>query len=693
MKFNRPYIPAITALPLAPVALAIALALPGGAQAISIGEIALQSSLGQPLLAQVDVKSGSGENIENNCLSLAAPEAREEDARSYLTKARLSIRMEGARQYVLISTSQPFNEPFAKLRLQVKCPGMGSVIKTLTILPDMDESIFQSLTTTFDLPVVATAPTQTSAGHIIRAEAPAPSPETANQPADMLPQPRHRRSARAQPSAEYRQVVEQGIAGKAAQFIDEHRAPEEQRAPAPRRVREKEKQDEPSTFKLKLSGDPFDESRIGKITPQEREILLARQKLLDADDQTASFLALKNQVKQLQDELGTIKLQLASAPAPTAAPAAQPAIAAKKITSQSDLILQRSLIVAGLLGAMLALLLWLRRHTRNKSRLAAAPILKQPIVDITDSAVSRPSAYTPIKSTPVKFSTPAQLAESAPAALRQPPKSDEEWTDEDAVLEEAELYAEHGHPDKAIALLQGEIIQYPAHTAAWELLLSIFSSLGKAAEFEQTAQNFFNSNQDGESRKKIQALGRTLDPDNPLYASDAHIADTAAPAHTAPKKQRPIGNVLVEMGAMSELDLQDCLKEFDSKVHGRFGGYLISRRMITLAQLNEALLLQQSEKTAEAAGQPAADANPDTTPVSGTEKGPSLDLDFAPTTAVIQPLHIEFEASEEKIQVQDLDFDFEQPAAKIHATDSGALADDFAQNKPVAQHGKVQHNN
>ena len=687
MNFHQPVIPSSTVHPLVPVALAIALALPCIAQAMSVGEIALQSKLGQPLLAQVDFKSEINENIANNCLSLTTPDPREEDARNYLTKAKLSIQMEGSRQYVLISTYQPFNEPFAKLRLQIKCPGMGSVVKTLTILPDIDEPIFQSLTTTFDLPVIAdSTPTSLNTPATTR-----PATSTENQAVDLpLPRRSNRRRGHAQPSAEYRQVTGQAISGKAEQSINEHRSHEHRRAPAPRHVHGNAKQNEPSTFRLKLSGEPFDESRIGKITPQEREILLARQKLLDADDQTASFLTLQHQVKQLQDELGEIKQKLVAVPAASTGSTSQLAIvepqATTQTTTQTEVVQRRSLIIAGVLAAMLALLLVLRHFTKSKSRQTAAPVMKQPTItldDIPRTSGAAPAIFPQIKSAATTAALAPQLGDSAP---RLPPQNDEtDLNEDDTVLEEAELYAEHGHPDKAITLLKAEIAQHPDHAEAWVLLLSIFSSLGKASEFEQTAQNFISNNKESASWSNIQALGRTLAPDNPLYISDDSLGSVATP-QAMPKKHRPIGDVLVEMGVLSELDLRDCLTEFDSKVHGRFGGYLISRRMITLAQLNDALLYQQSNTATAEASQPV-----DTSPAADPAQDHPLDLDFAPAAAEIKPLDIEFSSSEENLQAHDPDF--EPPAATTQTMDSHTEPADLAQNEPLTSHNKVQHKN
>ena len=65
------------------------------------------------------------------------------------------------------------------------------------------------------------------------------------------------------------------------------------------------------------------------------------------------------------------------------------------------------------------------------------------------------------------------------------------------------------------------------------------------------------------------------------------LQDTTAP-------RPPIGDILLETGALNEGVLQSCLDAFDPEKHGRFGGYLLTYKVITLEQLNQALLLQQA---------------------------------------------------------------------------------------------------
>jgi len=579
--------------------IAVALTFPCVVEAVSIGEATLQSKLGEPLLAQVDLMVGSDEVIEDSCISLIAPDPLEEDTSGYLTKADLSFKIEGKRQYVVISLRKPFNDAFARFRLQIKCS--GTVIKTLTILPDLDTSAPQTSITAPSAPATteSTSVRAPSDAHGITS--------AANQ----------RDTQNSQPD------VEKYLASKAARAAHKRRTPSAQ-------VTSKY-QGGSATFRLKLSGEPLDESRIGKISAEERALLLARQKLLDADDQMASFLAMQNQVKQLQDELGGIKSQLAKlgvSPAASATVAAsaltpamtspasstientpenrpKPAIAITQPTVQQNELPDSLFAALGLALAILALWLGLRYYTKIKSRTGinsehGEELILKPADNIASalkmaiSPVAKPPSPARIAPAPAAVAPPATSTAQSNDIPSPPPQTIvAQATEEDSMLEEAGLYASHGRPAKAVEILQEIINDSPSKADAWTLLLSIYSSLAKATEFEKTAREFLKHHPGSPSWSKIQALGRTFDQNNPLYINN-NSPISAAPVLLGTKAPtRQIGDVLVEMGLLSNQDIQNCLDDFDPKKHGRFGGYLVARKAITLAQLDQALLLQQ----------------------------------------------------------------------------------------------------
>ena len=356
-------------------------------------------------------------------------------------------------------------------------------------------------------------------------------------------------------------------------------------------------------FMFKLSSEPMDVSRIGKISAEERELLLARQKLLDADDQMASFLAMQHQIKQLQDELGEIKLKLTqlSAGSPMAELPATSAVAQQ--TPENSKREKIIFFVSGLVLAILLLLLGMRYynriHLQRLSKETWDSVPEEPVSIKTPPSSARP-ASAGIQSGNVKKARPAASANSKKSDSASTPspahvKSQEELSEADAVIEEAELYSTYGHPDRAILMLQELIQQQPGKTEAWELLLFIFFSQKKPPEFERTARDFMGLNTNEAAWKKIQALGRSLDRDNPMYA-DGSTPSTAAstPPELALGKRRLIGNILVETGVLSAQDIVRYLDDFDPKRDGRIGEYLVSRQAITDKQLQAALQLQQS---------------------------------------------------------------------------------------------------
>ena len=394
-------------------AIIVSLLFPCVAKAISIGEVVSQSKLGQPLLVQVGLTLGSGEQVEASCLSLIAPDANEDDTSGYVTKASLSIKSDGNRHYIVISSRQILDDAFARLRLQIKCSGLGSVIKTLTILPDLDASVPQAQIASPNLDI--------EAGQV------PVSPVTDRH--TTIP------NVILHTTRDVHTEVKKLPVKKSEHIISNQHV---RLAPEPT-ARHTE------YFRLKLSSDPIDESRIGKISQQEREVLLARQKMLDSDEQTARFLAIQHQVKQLQDELGQIRLQLSqlsvnpnlagmppkSASAPTVGrvnlPVNQikPAVVVKPLGGQQeDQDLQYRLIIALVLLLMLfalwfALRYFAKRHAKRNVPDDEARYAHFPPVDSLDE-INRQLIKLPIAEVklPVEMPelfTPAVTVETLPA--------------------------------------------------------------------------------------------------------------------------------------------------------------------------------------------------------------------------------------------------------------------------------------
>lgn len=207
---------------------------------------------------------------------------------------------------------------------------------------------------------------------------------------------------------------------------------------------------------------------------------------------------------------------------------------------------------------------------------------------------SRVEINVELTTTPLAIKRPPQVKSehTVAAATFLPQEIEEEVTDVNLMLEEAELYANLGRPASAVKILQTIIQRNPSTASAWSLLLSSYSSLGKAAEFEDTAREFLKYHKESPLWSGIQAIGRTLDQNNPLYI-DNNSGISASTSFPNANSRRPIGDILIGMGVLTEESLQRWLDIFNPTKHGRFGGYLLSCKVITLAQLDQALLRQQ----------------------------------------------------------------------------------------------------
>ena len=578
--------------PLLLAILAVVLSIPHPVRAVSIGEIVSQSKLGEPLSIQVALTHAPNEIIDSTCLSLIPPDLEEEGAQDYVASAKVAVKTEMGRQFAIITSHKPFNEAFGKVRLRVNCIGQGSVTKTLTFLPELDAASppALALTSVETLPIEAPAEMAplalNSAPSIKKPTVKKPTPRP-----DRLPTPSDASSNLAQRES----------------------------TDVPMRAKRKKRVGS-ENFMFKLSSDPIDESRIGKISSEERHLLLERQKLLDADDQMASYLAMQHQIKQLQDELGEIKLRLtqlsgssalssspivsASSQAEAGNPSALTLPATNAPPSKKD---KFGLLAGGLAISILALLFGLRHYNRNRLQSWESP--GSDIEDIAQPAASETmqtersvntnsGTLSKVQRNASSITPPAKRNAIASSAISSTPSLDE-LSEADAIVEEAELYSTYGHPERAILMLQELLQQHPKKVEAWDLLLLILVNLKKTEEFEEAARDFMEAHKSSVSLKKIHALRRKLAQDNqPQIAGSTSSPDnTLSPPD--PSKRRLIGKILVETGALSAEEMAGYLDNYDAKLDGRIGEYLVSCKAITNEQLNEALRLQQTSDEGE----------------------------------------------------------------------------------------------
>jgi pilus assembly protein FimV len=169
-------------------AVASALVLTSAAHAAGLGKLTVLSALGQPLRAEIELTAVSGDEASGLTAKLASPEAFKAaniDFNPALLALRFNVEQRGGRQFIRVSSTQPLNEPFVDMLLELAWNN-GRLVREYTFLLDPAE-------------LRATQSAQVAAGESAR-----PRTEAAPAPAQSSTAPaaeRSRRAARAETPA------------------------------------------------------------------------------------------------------------------------------------------------------------------------------------------------------------------------------------------------------------------------------------------------------------------------------------------------------------------------------------------------------------------------------------------------------------------------------------------------------------
>jgi hypothetical protein len=110
-----------TISPLALAALASALMFSSTADAVALGNIAAQSSLGQPLRVVIPVALVGGETLNTACLRLVSDGGR--DGPPQLVAGRINLDSGGSNPRLLVTTARLISEPALRFSVQAGCDG------------------------------------------------------------------------------------------------------------------------------------------------------------------------------------------------------------------------------------------------------------------------------------------------------------------------------------------------------------------------------------------------------------------------------------------------------------------------------------------------------------------------------------------------------------------------------------------
>lgn len=142
------------------VAAASGLSLSAGALALEIGEVNVQSTLSQPLRAQLLLSQLGDLNADEVKVRVASVEEYQKagvERSSLLSTLSFDVQRQGAQLQVQIRSSQPVREPYVGLLLEVLWPN-GRQLREFTLLLDPPSYSFQAPLAPVAAPVVASTP-------------------------------------------------------------------------------------------------------------------------------------------------------------------------------------------------------------------------------------------------------------------------------------------------------------------------------------------------------------------------------------------------------------------------------------------------------------------------------------------------------------------------------------------------------
>lgn len=108
------------------------------ANAAGLGKLTVLSSLGQPLRAEIELTSVSKDEAGALAAKLASPEAYQQasiDLNASLLSLQFAVEQRGGRQFIRITSTQPLNEPFVDMLMELSSPN-GRLIREYTFLLD-----------------------------------------------------------------------------------------------------------------------------------------------------------------------------------------------------------------------------------------------------------------------------------------------------------------------------------------------------------------------------------------------------------------------------------------------------------------------------------------------------------------------------------------------------------------------------
>lgn len=310
------------------------------ALALTLGNIEVRSALGEPLDARIPVSASAGEGLAGACFSLAGPVT---PGAPRLSDATLGLRRSAKGAYLRVRSRGPMQEPAILVRIAIACPHQpAQETRSYSILLDPRRKLSSPIVATSftvqpgdTLESIASAIFRRDRGarrdylEAMREANPALAALGDGDPiaaGSVIALPDLRTFARSR-----RAPAAARVPGPAAQAGALSGVPTAKpRAVQPAKVVARLPAHAPRTglasaapvrasptagFQLKLSAAVVDLSPSRTIDDRARAQLRERLAVLDADDQMAAMLSMRNSLHQLEAEVQQLRLKLAQMPA------------------------------------------------------------------------------------------------------------------------------------------------------------------------------------------------------------------------------------------------------------------------------------------------------------------------------------------------------------------------------------------
>ena len=522
------------------------------ASAAGLGDLKVQSFLGQPLRAEVELVSMPGDTDAPLTVRVASYDIFQKaniEFNPALLSLRFTTEQRGDKKVVRISSTQPMNEPFIDMLLEVRTNNNAVVREYVFLLDPAGLGIVSAVVPEDSVTQQANANASQRPAPAAQAEkAPAPPKRPAPQKKpDVAQRPNDKSAPPAIAGKPRLTLTSPKIAGAPD---DDDRIPAKEYAAMEQSVAE-------ANARVKALEQKVGE--LQKLLEVTNSLLAELQKQkelerLNATAQTASASAAVPAAAAASaapaptsaegkpaDAAGAVPAPSAAAPTPAAPP--KPVAAVPKPVAPpseedwySDLLLLpgAALLLAGLgtIGLRLA-------RRRKQARLSEPSALGE-------------STLSPNSVRHTGFTLGAGLGSLLPSGTT---------SDEVDVVAEADVYIAYGRDGQAEDLLKEALKTKPGNRAVSLKLLSIYATRKDRDSFAPLATELYRATKgEGEDWAEVAELGRGIDPDNPMYIAKPATSATAVQASTAsaPVMQQAISlQPAAHDDALSEISLKE----------------------------------------------------------------------------------------------------------------------------------------